>query len=176
MGSEEGSRTYCLQCAVERERPASGRRIFRTGEGAYRPWVRKALLLISVIIIAVNAFIIISTQPAFHAETVRPPMTPQLSHLAECRHRLETIALQAVIFQKTMDRPPGTLDDIAPLFDDMQVLRDPVTHQPYILEFRPGEGITVSCPSPEAHGLAGLFARPGKPARMIYLENGEIGE
>jgi len=176
VGSEEGARTYCLQCAVEREKPVSGRRIFRTGEGAYRPWVKKALLLISIAIIAVNAFIIISSQPAFHAETTRPPMTPQLSALAECRHRLEAIAAQAVVFQKTMDRPPETLDDIAPLFDDAQVLRDPVTHQPYILQFRPDEGITVSCPAPGAHGLAGLFARPGKPARMVYLENGGGGE
>jgi len=176
VGSEEGLRTYCLQCAVERERPVSGRRIFRTGEGTYRPWVKKVLLLISVIIIAVNAFIIISSQPVSDAETARPPMTPQLSHLAECRHRLEVIAAQAVVFQKTMDRPPEALGEIAPLFDDAEMLRDPVTHQPYILEFRPSEGVAVSCPTPEAHGLAGLFARPGKPAKMVYLQHEEVGQ
>ncbi|MFQ5581441.1 MAG: hypothetical protein ACE5F3_02305 [Mariprofundaceae bacterium] len=175
VGLEDGVRTYCLQCAVEREGPGSARRIFYTEAGEFRAWVKRALLVMSVAIVGVNVFIIISSQPAFIAETVRPPMSPQLSSIVECRHRLELIAAQAMAFQKAMDRPPESLSDVAPLFDDTKVLRDPVTHQAYILEFRRNEGITVSCPTPGAHGLAGLFARPGKPAKMVYLESGDSG-
>ncbi len=119
-------------------------------------------------ILATNAYIIISGMGQTEQVRRTPPMSAELANLVECRHRLEKIASLIDAYRETVGVMPRSIHDLMAVTQDTKVFYDPASELPYRFEADPGDDFTVVCPSPERHGLAGLFATRGKPAQMVF--------
>jgi len=164
VGDERGEQTVCIACsnsALERDlkkvqRGHNTRRILFSTFG-----------VVAAIIVGINVFILIKDSPTSEVQK-KPEISSQVSTLLECRHRLESLAKHAATFQEAFGHPPASLDDLANLVDDKHVMQEPITGAPFLIGSDTRHSIKISCPNPEVHGLAGLYAVPGKPAKMIY--------
>ncbi|MDX8410313.1 MAG: hypothetical protein R8K46_00360 [Mariprofundaceae bacterium] len=174
VGREAGKQTYCLQCAAvaEGQQDAVGS---KSGVVRKVKWALATLAGTAAIITCFNLYILYTGRPEASGNVIKPPMSAQLSSLATCRHRLEQLVQQASYYQKATGSVPTQLTDLETMVDDKQMLIDPVSKARYRLSHDKKTGITVSCPHPEKHGLAELYARPGKPAIMVYANKGGGG-
>jgi len=166
VGQEDGRDTFCLQCAVIAPKSAPARdgksRSGMSGKG------KIVLAFIAGAILATNIYVIVSGMGSTAQVRRTPPMSAELADLVECRHRLEHIATLVDEYQETVGVMPGDIHDLMAVTRDTKVFYDPASKLPYRLETGPGNDFTVVCPSPERHGLAGLFATHGRPAQMVF--------
>jgi len=176
IGRESGKKTLCIHCAgVEETIEDEEQR--RLGGLAFVK--KKSFLLtlfgaIAITGIAVNAYILVNDQ--IEVEPVKvssPPVSPQLAGLAKCRANMEILAAEAATYRKLIGHPPASLDELSRMLEPKVETKDPVSHAPYIVKSDAAGNITVNCPTPEVHGVAGIVAMPGKPARLIYQKGGQ---
>jgi len=171
VGGEEGARTYCLQCAssMEIQRAEAGRKQVRTFTKHYK-WLTYGLAALAILIAGFNGYIIYTGAPVAVENASPPPMSFQLTQLVACRHRLEALATQADYYKANIGGSSFGLDDLESLVQGASDLYCPLTHERYLLENSHEDGIVIRCPTPEAHGLADLFATPGRPAQMLFVK------
>jgi len=164
VGDEKGEQTICVMCAEEdaREKIESHNK-----KGRSRRFLLGLLGAAAAILLAVNIFILVQNAPTSEVQ-VKPEISPQISTLLECRHRLEVLAQKAASFQEAFKRVPDNVEELKNLLDDKSTMRDPVTHELFVIGSDDQHAIKIICPNPEAHGLAELYAVPGKPAKMVY--------
>jgi len=164
VGEERGEKSICIACSDSRlkrdiEKVNKNRNIRRLTIGLFGA--------AAAIILVVNIFII-TKHGSTSALQSKPELTQQVSTLIECRHRLENLAKHAASFQEAFDHPPETLDDLRNLVDNPALMLEPETRVPFLISSDKQHPIRMLCPNPEVHGLAALYAEPGKPAKMVY--------
>ena len=166
VGHEDGRDTFCLQCAViaPKSVPARGGK----GKSSISGKGKIILTFIAGGILATNIYIIVSGMGSTGQVRRTPPMSAQLADLVECRHRLESIASLIDEYRETVGVMPWNLHDLMAVTRDTKMFYDPASKLPYRFETGQGNSFTVVCPSPERHGLAGLFATQGRPAQMVF--------
>jgi len=164
VGKEIGDQTICSNCvdnSIQNEvdqldRKKRNRRIRNV-----------SIAGLTAIVLAINIFIIVRYSPNTDQVT-QPKMSSQLSKLVECRHNLEALAYQAKYYKNVMGRLPESIHELKDLLDNPKQAFDSVTSKAYLIKTSDNGTPIVTCPNPEAHGLAELYALPGKPAKMIY--------
>ncbi|MFQ5356637.1 MAG: hypothetical protein ACE5DY_09185, partial [Mariprofundaceae bacterium] len=125
----------------------------------------------AALVLGINLYIIMAGKvDAGQGRRQTPAMTPEISNLVECRHRLEAIASFAEDYMRATGSLPDSVDDLTTLAKSAESLSDPVSHKRYIIENDSKKGFAVFCPTPGMHGLSGLFATIGKPARMNFAK------
>lgn len=164
VGEERGEKSVCIVCADSKlkrdiEKVNKKRNIRRVLIGVLASAV--------AIILAVNIFIMMKYSSTSVLPS-QPELTQQLSGLIECRHRLENLAKHAASFREAFEHPPESLEDLKNLVDNPALMLEPETGVPFLIASDKNHRIRIICPHPEAHGLAALYAIPGKPAKMLY--------
>jgi len=167
VGDERDELSICVVCADAQSRQEikqtnRGSKLRNTGLGLFAT--------VALTLLCINTYILVNDRPVTE-EQAKPVLTSQVSTLIQCRHRLEKIAQQSLVFQQAFKHAPTQTSDLHNLIEDAQQLLEPVTHQPFILSSDDKNPLKASCPNPEVHGLAALYAVPGKPAKMIYNDN-----
>jgi len=164
VGDERGEKSICSVCseADVREKIEKNNK-----KGRSRRFLLSVFGVAAVILLAVNIFVIVKNTPTSEVQA-KPGVTPQISKLVECRHRLEILAQKAAVFQEAFQRVPDNIEELKNLLDDTKIMRDPVTHSLFLVGSDAKHPMKIICPHPESHGLVGLYAVPGKPAKMVY--------
>jgi hypothetical protein len=130
------------------------------------------LAAVAALLIGFNLFQIYSNYEQSEVPvTPVATVSPQLQGIAECRHRLQTLASAAISFRQTFERAPDALDEIIPMLQPGTPTTDPVTHKPYLLTRDDNGTVTIRCPDPAAHGVRAIEVHPGEIARVIYSEH-----
>lgn len=167
VGNEIGDQTICTTCVgssiqneVEQlEKKKRNRRIRNI-----------SIAGITAIILCINIFILIRYSPTSD-EDKQPETSRQISALIKCRHNLEAIAQQAKYYKDSIGRLPDSSNEIKNLLNNPKQAFEPISSKPYLIKAEDSGAPKIICPNPEAHGLAELYALPGKPAKMIYIKS-----
>ncbi|MES0370636.1 MAG: hypothetical protein ABUK11_00010 [Mariprofundaceae bacterium] len=164
VGEEIGEQTICSACVGSNiknevnqlEKKKRNRRIRNISVAG-----------VTAILLCLNAFVLIRYSPTSD-EISQPELSKQVSELIKCRHNLEAIAEQTKFYLKAIGRLPDSINEIKDILKNPDQALEPITAKPYLIQADEHGAPKIVCPSPEAHGLASLFALPGKPARMQY--------
>jgi hypothetical protein len=167
VSEERGEKSICIVCADSKlkrdiEKVNKKKNIRRVFMGM--------LGIIATIILTINIFVMIKYSSTSELQN-KPKLTQQVSALIECRHRLENLAKHASSFQEAFGHPPESLEDLRNLVDNPALMLEPETGVPFLILSDKQHQVKIICPHPEAHGLAALYAVPGRPARMVYVDN-----
>lgn len=177
IGRESGIKTLCIHCAgveetiEDEEQRELSRRLSSVKK---KSSLLTLLSAIAIVLIAVNAYILVNNQ--LEEEPIKassPVVSPQLLGISMCRANLEVLAAEAATYSKLVGHPPASLEELSGMLEPAVETKDPVSHKHYIIESDEAGNITAHCPTPEAHGVAGIVAVPGKPARLIYKKGGQ---
>ena len=170
IGRETAAMTLCLHCAAVEE---SQEEEFKRAS-VFAVVKKKSFLLWLFGIVAAtgltfNLYILYGDmQESDQAKIMEPEKDPQLLGIAKCRSNLEILAAEAFSYRKVMDRFPASVEELAAMLDTQKATTDPVSSQPYIIRKDEAGGVAVHCPTPGDHGVAGIVAVPGKPAKILY--------
>jgi len=164
VGEERGEKSICIVCADSKLK----RDIEKVNK---KKNIRRVLIgmlgIAAAIVLIINVFVMIEYSSTSELQS-KPKLTQQVPALIECRHRLENLAKHAASFQEAFDHPPESLEDLRNLVDNPALMLEPETRAPFLISSDKQHPIRITCPHPEVHGLAALYAVPGKPAKMIY--------
>jgi len=170
IGREAGKKTLCIHCAGVEE---SIEDETRQKQGFDLAKKKKPLLILlaltASILIAFNAYTLYNDHlESDQTAAIEHDISPQLMDISECRAYLETLVAEALSYRQIMNRAPSSLEELSAILDTEVQIEDPVSFEPYIIKSDDKGNITALCPTPEAHGVAGITAVPGRPARVSY--------
>jgi len=171
IGRETASKTLCLHCAVvkESQEEESQRASIFSMVKEKKSFLLKLIVVIASLGILFNLYTLYGDmQESNQDEPFEMEISPQINGIADCRANLELIAKEAHSYRKILERPPSSMDELSSMLGDKAGIKDPVSSKPYILRSNDRGEVSVQCPSPEDHGVAGIVATPGKPAQVIY--------
>jgi len=170
LWSEAGSKTLCIHCAsVEQVIEDEARGSLGSAFAKKKKLFINLIAVIITVIIAFNGYILYNDHlESDQTEAFKHEMSPQLMGIAKCRANLEILVKEAVAYHQIVKRAPSSLEELATIFTTEFETKDPISFAPYIIRSDDTGNISAHCPTPEAHGVSDIIAKPGKPARLIY--------
>ena len=158
---------YCLECSALEQVRRSAPKKTQVEKKTAPAFAGPALALLALILMGVNAYLLLEDDYISVPANAGPEIPTQLSELIECKRHLQEIAASAAAFREHTGTYPTFIEQLQPISGYLP--NEPVTGKPYEMTTDNRGGWSVHCPSPEAHGIAELIAKPGKPARVIYM-------
>jgi len=174
IGREAGRKTLCIHCASVEESIEE-----EAQSGVSFAFVKKKSFLFplfaiaAIVVITFNLYTLYSDRlESDQTEAVEHEISLQLMDISECRANLEILVAEALSYHQLMGHPAASLEELSTMFDAEVKIEDPVSFEPYIIKSDDKGNITALCPTPEEHGVAGITAVPGRPARVTYANQG----
>ncbi len=170
IGRETAAKTLCLHCAaVEDSQEDELQRASAFAVVKKKSFLLGFLGVLAAIGLTFNLYILYGDMQESDQSKVMEPVTDsQILGITRCRSNLEILAAEAASYYKAMERPPSSVEELAVILGKQVETTDPISSKPYIIESDGTGRITVHCPTPEAHGVSGIAATAGKPARVTY--------